>query len=95
MTPPAKDDWDLGGRVRRLLAAEHETVARLRELDVMKDTFITAISHEIRTPLTVIVGLTRTLREHRRRLDEDRQDDLVARLAVNAVRLERLIEKRR
>lgn len=82
----------LGGRVRRLLSAEHETVARLRELDVMKDTFITAISHEIRTPLTVIVGLTKTLRDHRRRLDEGRQDDLVVRLAVNAVRLERLIE---
>jgi signal transduction histidine kinase len=47
----------------RLLAAERETAAalatqnqRLRELDEMKDQFVSTVSHELRTPLTSMVG---------------------------------------
>ncbi len=82
----------LGHRVRGLLAAEQATVERLRELDAMKDTFITAISHEIRTPLTVIVGLTSTLHDHGERIPEDDRRDVIARLTSHARRLERLVE---
>jgi signal transduction histidine kinase len=54
----------------RLLAAEHETAAslaaqneRLRELDSMKDRFVSTVSHELRTPLTSMVGFLEILRD--------------------------------
>jgi signal transduction histidine kinase len=53
-----------------LLATERETAeslsaqnARLRELDAMKDRFVSAVTHELRTPLTSMVGYLELLRE--------------------------------
>ncbi|HEY5423581.1 MAG TPA: ATP-binding protein [Ilumatobacteraceae bacterium] len=50
-------EWD------RLLTTEKETAtalaqqnARLIELDVMKDRFVSSVSHELRTPLTSMMG---------------------------------------
>ena len=47
----------------RSLATEREAVARLRELDQLKSTFIAAVSHELRTPLTTIIGFSDILSE--------------------------------
>lgn len=38
-----------------------ETNAQLRELDRMKDAFLSMVTHELRTPLTVISGITEML----------------------------------
>jgi signal transduction histidine kinase len=52
----------------RLLATERETSIalseqneRLRELDQMKDQFVSTISHELRTPLTSMIGYVEIL----------------------------------
>jgi signal transduction histidine kinase len=45
----------------RLLAQEREHVARLRDLDTLKDDFVAVVSHELRTPLTSIQGYTEVL----------------------------------
>jgi signal transduction histidine kinase len=45
------------------VSALRELVARLRELDVMKDEFVALVSHELRTPLTSIQGYTELLRD--------------------------------
>lgn len=47
----------------RLLRAEQETVAKLRELDSIKSSVIRSASHELRTPLSMIKGYTDLLRE--------------------------------
>jgi signal transduction histidine kinase len=54
----------------RLLATERETAEamteqneRLRELDRMKDSFVSSVSHELRTPLTSMVGYLEILRD--------------------------------
>jgi signal transduction histidine kinase len=53
-----------------LLALERETAEklsdqneRLRELDRMKDVFVSSVSHELRTPLTSMVGYLEILRD--------------------------------
>jgi signal transduction histidine kinase len=38
-----------------------QTNAQLRELDQMKDAFLSMVTHELRTPLTVISGITEML----------------------------------
>ncbi len=52
---------------RELLAAQNE---RLRELDRLKDEFISLVSHELRTPLTSIRGYLELLHEDGK-LDEE------------------------
>jgi signal transduction histidine kinase len=45
---------------QQLLAVQN---ARLRELDTLKDEFLSSVSHELRTPLTSIEGYVELLRE--------------------------------
>jgi signal transduction histidine kinase/putative methionine-R-sulfoxide reductase with GAF domain len=70
---------------------EREAAQRLRTLDEMKNTFLEAVSHDLRTPLTSILGSALTL--ERSKLDLPRSDalDMVARIAANARKLERLL----
>jgi signal transduction histidine kinase/GAF domain-containing protein len=70
---------------------EREAAQRLRTLDEMKNTFLEAVSHDLRTPLTSILGSALTL--ERTKLELPREDalDMVARIAANARKLERLL----
>ena len=47
----------------RLLRAEQETVAKLRQLDSIKSNVIRSASHELRTPLVAVKGYTEILIE--------------------------------
>ena len=69
---------------------EREATRRLRALDDMKNTFLEAVSHELRTPLTSILGSALTL-EHASSLATEDASDLIARIATNARKLERLL----
>jgi PAS domain S-box-containing protein len=40
----------------RALHREREVVSRLKELDNVKDDFVTTVSHELRTPMSSIIG---------------------------------------
>jgi PAS domain S-box-containing protein len=70
---------------------EREAAQRLRSLDEMKNTFLEAVSHDLRTPLTSILGSALTLEQTGLNLPQSDALDLVARIAANARKLERLL----
>jgi PAS domain S-box-containing protein len=70
---------------------EREVARRLRALDEMKDSLLTAVSHELRTPLTVIIGVADTLERRDIPLNADDGRYLLSRLSANARRLHKLL----
>jgi PAS domain S-box-containing protein len=73
------------------LQLEREAADRLRSLDEMKNTFLTAVSHDLRTPLAAVLGLALTLERDDVQLDLDETRDLARRIAANARKLDRLV----
>lgn len=73
-----------------LLAAERETVERLRELDRAKDDLLAFSAHEFRTPLTSLLGFAQTLQLRRGELSEDMIDDYLQTIVRQARRLQRV-----
>jgi signal transduction histidine kinase len=70
---------------------ERHLVERLEAVDEMKNTFLQAVSHELRTPLTSILGTALVLERPDVHLKTEDARDLVARLARNARKLNRLL----
>ncbi len=77
--------------LERALGVERQTSQRLRELDDMKNTFLTAVSHDLRTPLAAILGLALTLDRDDLVLSPTETKDLIGRIAANARRLNALV----
>ncbi len=77
--------------LRRAFEAERQAVERLRSLDEMKTTFLSAVSHELRTPLTNVIGNSLTLERLGGELSEDERTLLLHAVTTNAQRLERMI----
>jgi len=73
------------------LAVERETAQRLRDLDDMKNTFLQAVSHDLRTPLAAILGLAVTMGRDDLEIDPAEARDMSRRIAVNARKLDRLV----
>jgi signal transduction histidine kinase len=90
---------DLALERERLRAAEREAATalseqneRLRELDRMKDQFVSTVSHELRTPLTSMIGyLELTLEGEAGELTEEQQQFLGI-VSRNCTRLNKLID---
>lgn len=76
-----------------LLAQERANVARLTELDRLKDEFLSTVSHELLTPLTVIHGFADTLVEHWREIAEPQRRTFLLRLRGHADELSELIQR--
>jgi PAS domain S-box-containing protein len=73
------------------LQLEREAADRLRSLDEMKNTFLTAVSHDLRTPLAAVLGLALTLEREDIDLGAEETRDLAHRIATNARKLDRLV----
>lgn len=65
---------------------ERQTSKQLRELDEMKNTFISAVSHDLRTPLSTIVGLSHAIRAQFDRLSQEELMHVLERIESNAER---------
>jgi signal transduction histidine kinase len=57
--------WGVGRleQIELALAGERDRAEQLRELDEMKDKFLSAVSHELRTPITICRGHLEVLEE--------------------------------
>lgn len=79
-------------RLVEALAAERQAVERLREVDQVKDAFVSSVSHELRTPITSILGYTEMLEEGAYGELAPEALDAVRRLGANSTRLLSLID---
>jgi signal transduction histidine kinase len=76
--------------LRLALRNEREQVARLEELDRMRDQFVSTVSHELRSPLTSIRGWIDLLLEEAEVMDPGHVDAL-QRVSRNTDRLTRVV----
>lgn len=73
------------------LEVERGTSQQLRELNEMKNTFITALSHDFRTPLAAILGLAVTMTRDEVQLTGAEVRDFADRIAGQSRKLDRLV----
>ena len=66
--------------------------ARLREVNRMKDIFLSLASHELKTPLTSVIGYAELLNDHDHDLGTDQRKEFTRRLKGEAEQLLGLIE---
>jgi len=74
------------------LEAERKAVERLRDVDAVKDAFVSSVSHELRTPITSILGYLEMLEDGAYGGLSDAQGDAVRRVSTNSARLLSLID---
>ena len=79
-------------RLVESLEAERQAVERLREVDHVKDAFVSSVSHELRTPITSILGYVEMLEDGAYGELAPEQLDAVHRVATNSTRLLSLID---
>lgn len=78
--------------VRHAFEKERELVARLQELDVLKNDFVAVVAHDLRTPMTVIAGFAETLLTNWSTLDDDRKQEFLRVIERNTVGLSDLVD---
>ncbi len=78
--------------LERATAALRSANERLRELDRMKDDFLSTMTHELRTPLTSIRAFSEILYDHPD-VDIDQRQEFLALIIKESERLTRLINQ--
>lgn len=91
----ATDATEILKRAKRqedLLTQEREMVARLTEVDTVKNEFVSTTSHELRTPLTSILGYSELLEDELTDAEMSQLVHMVNLIQRNAQRLLLLVE---
>lgn len=71
--------------------SQSKELVKLRQLDTMKDNFISTVSHELRTPLTSMLASVSLIRQGFAGAISDQQNDLLSIVHRNAERLKAII----
>ncbi len=78
-------------RMVQLRAAQQSALAKMTELDGLRQDFVATVSHELRTPLTGILGYLELLLNRWNSLDDERRINMLQRVQSAATRLEHLV----
>ena len=70
---------------------ERDTADRLRELDNIKNTFMSAVSHDLRSPLTTITALSDVIVKRVGELPKEELTDALSRISGSAARANRVL----
>ena len=81
---------DARGAVSRVVVV-YQDMTRLQQAEQIKDDFLSLISHEFRTPLTAIHGGAQLLAGQGDQLDAETRRELLADVAVESERLDRML----
>ena len=76
----------------KLVGSLEESLARLTEMNQLKDDFVAAVSHELRTPLTSIQGYVKTLLRDDVTFTPEQQEGFLRIVERQSARLHQLIE---
>jgi signal transduction histidine kinase len=79
-------------RLLEALETERQAVEHLREVDKVKDAFVSSVSHELRTPITNIVGYLELLLDGAYGETTSGQHEALGRIDTNSHRLLELID---
>jgi signal transduction histidine kinase len=77
----------------RLVGRLEESLARLTEMNRLKDDFVATVSHELRTPLTIIQGFIKTLLRRDMEVTEEERRHFLEAADRGGDRLRELIEQ--
>ncbi|MDQ3963042.1 MAG: MASE1 domain-containing protein [Actinomycetota bacterium] len=70
---------------------ERRVTEQLRELDQIKNTFLSAVSHDLRSPLTTMAALSNVVKERVDSLSREELVDALGRISDSAVRANRVL----
>jgi len=76
----------------QLYQREQQAVARLSELDALKNAFLGTVSHELRTATTAVQGFGELLTEHWDAMPDARRRELASRIRRQAGSLRHLVD---
>jgi signal transduction histidine kinase len=75
-----------------LLGHERELTSKLRELDQMKNTFVSIVAHDLRSPMQVIAGFAETMRSHWDTLADTEKLEYLGIISRNITNLSQLVD---
>ena len=78
--------------LERALAERDATIARLEELDRLKNDFVATVSHELRTPITSMIGAAKTLLRGGEQMTQEERTSFLHMLERQGDRLLRLTQ---
>lgn len=87
----AQDETERTGMALERMQLE-EAIKRLKELDTLRNDFVSMVVHDIRTPNAVVGAFLEILRKDWGTLDDERIDDLLARALANTEHVSRLVD---
>jgi signal transduction histidine kinase len=76
----------------QLYEREQQAVARLSELDTLKNAFLSTVSHELRTATTAVQGFADLLTEHWDTTPDERRHDMATRIRRQSGSLRHLVD---